>query len=151
VTVVGERLHVVEIAACDTHDLRRRVLREGRPDADVCFPEDDVAGAVHLGVAGDEGALLAVASFSPQAAPERPGARAVRLRGLAVEPRLQQAGVGRMLLAHAVECFRTEGYEVLWANGRHAVLGFYRRLGWEVVGDGFLIVGIPHHVVSLEI
>lgn len=144
-------VRVVEIEATDTHDLRRRVLREGRPGADVCFPEDDVDGAVHLAVADAEGALRAVASFSPQSAPHRPDARAVRLRGLAVEPRLQQAGLGRMLLGVAAERFRRQGYEVLWANGRDTVLGFYRRLGWQAVGEGFLIAGNPHHVVSVDV
>ncbi len=32
------------------------------------------------------------------------------------------------------------------------LLGFYRRLGWRVLGEGFLTdTGIPHHVVVLEI
>ncbi|HSH62300.1 MAG TPA: GNAT family N-acetyltransferase [Acidimicrobiales bacterium] len=144
-------MRVVEIEAVDAHDLRRRVLREGRPDADVSFPEDHVAGALHLGVTGDHGALLAVASFSPQAAPHRPGARAVRLRGLAVEPQLRQAGVGRMLVGTAAERLRSQGYEVLWANGRDNALGFYRRLGWQVLAKGFVMAGHPHHVVSLEL
>ncbi len=143
-------VRVVEIEATDAHDLRRRVLREGRPDADVRFPEDDLAGALHLAVAEADGALLAVASFSPQSAPHRPDARAVRLRGLAVEPGAQHAGAGRMLLGAAVERFRGQGCELLWANGRDAVLGFYRQLGWQVVGDGFLIAGNPHHLVSLD-
>ncbi len=110
-----------------------------------------MAGALHLGVRDDDGALLAVASFSPGTAPHRPGARAVRLRGLAVEPTLQQAGVGRMLLGTAIERLRSQGYEVLWANGRDTVLGFYRRLGWQVVGQGFVMAGHPHHVVTLEL
>jgi len=147
---MAEGLHVVEIEATDTHDLRRRVLRGGGPEANVCFPEDEVSGALHLGVADRQGGVLAVASFSPQPAPHRPDVRAVRLRGLAVEPRLQQAGMGRMLMGTAAERLREEGYEMLWANGRDTVLGFYRRLGWRVVGEGFLISGTPHHVVSLE-
>ncbi len=117
----------------------------------MCFPEDDVAGAVHLAVSGGDGAVLAVASFSPQSAPHRPGASAMRLRGLAVEPQHQEAGVGRALVGAAVQRFRGEGYQMLWANGRDSVLGFYRRMGWLVVGEGFLISGIPHHVVSLEL
>ena len=143
-------MRVVEIEAADAHDLRRRVLRGGRPEADVGFPQDAVVGALHLGVTGPDDSLLAVASFSPEAAAHRPGARAVRLRGLAVEPRCRQSGVGRMLVEAAVERFRSHGYEVLWANGRDSVLGFYRRLGWEVVGEGFVSAGHPHHVVLLE-
>ena len=142
---------VVEVDARQTYDLRRRVLRESRPTSNVSFPEDHVPGAVHLAVTGDDGALLAVASFSPQPTPHRPDVRAARLRGLAVEPRFQQTGVGRLLLDTAGERLREQGFQVVWANGRDSVLGFYRRLGWRVLGDGFALGGIPHHVVLLEL
>jgi GNAT superfamily N-acetyltransferase len=142
---------VVEVEADETYDLRRRVLRESRPASDVSFPEDHVPGALHLGVAGADGALRAVASFSPQPTPHRPDARAARLRGLAVEPPFQQAGVGRRLLDAAVERLREQGFQVVWANGRDGALGFYTRLGWRVLGDGFAISGIPHHVVLLDL
>jgi GNAT superfamily N-acetyltransferase len=98
---VTER-RVTEISAADAYDLRRRVLREGRAAADVAFPEDDAPGAVHLGVAGADGVMVAVVSLSPQPAPHRPGARAARLRGLAVEPEHQGEGLGRLLVEAAL-------------------------------------------------
>ena len=145
-------MHVIEIDAEATHDLRRRLLRQDLADADVSFPGDHMPGALHLGLTDDDGVLTAVASFSPRPSPHHPGARAVQLRGLAVEPGLQQAGLGRLLLGTAIERLRGQGFELLWANGRDTVLGFYRRLGWRVVGEGFLTdTGIPHHLVVLEL
>ncbi len=144
-------MHVVEIAAEDTYDLRRRVLRDGRPDADVRFPEDDVPGTFHL-AAEQDGAVLGVASFTPERTPHRPMSRSMRVRGMAVEPGVQGTGVGRLLLEAAVRNLRSRGVEVLWANGRDSALGFYRRLGWQVVGEGFTTdAGIPHHVVLTEL
>lgn len=144
-------MHVIEIDAEATHDLRWRLLREGLPGADVSFPGDHLPGALHLGLTDDDGVLAAVASFSPLPSPHHPGARAVQLRGLAVEPEFQQAGLGRLLLEAALERLRGQGFEILWANGRDSVLGFYRRLGWRVLGEGFLSAGVPHHLVVLEI
>ena len=136
-----------------THDLRRRLLRDGRPDADVDFPEDHLDGAFSMGAFDDTGMLVGIASFAPAPTPHRPGARAWRLRGMAVEEAVQGQGVGSALLAAAVERLRRLGAEVVWANGRDTALGFYERHGWQVVGDGFVTgeVPLPHHVVLLDI
>lgn len=145
---------VVEpVEAAATHPLRRLVLRGGRPDAEVAFPEDERPGSFHLGVrARRDAPLVAVASFSPEPTPLRPGRRAVRLRGMAVEPAHQRRGVGRLLLAEAVRRLQGDGVEVLWGNGRDSALGFYRRFGLEVVGEGFRNeAGIPHHVVVVDL
>ena len=140
-------MRVVEIDAEATRDLRWRLLRDSRPGADVDFAEDHLPGTWHLGVIDEEGTLVAVATFAPHSTPYRPGARAVQVRGMAVEPHLRRKGLGRMILQTAIERLRAGGVEVLWANGRNGALRFYERLGWEVVGEGFTLEGIPHHVV----
>jgi GNAT superfamily N-acetyltransferase len=144
------QVEAVPVAA--TYGLRRKVLRDGRADADVAFPEDDRPGAFHLGAFSD-GRLVAVGSFSPEPTPLRPGRRAVRLRAMAVDPDHQGRGVGRILLEDGVARLRAEGAEVLWAHARDTALTFYRRFGMEVVGDGFVIpeLGLPHHVVLLDL
>ena len=144
-------MRVVDIDAGQTHDLRRRVLRDGRPEADVDFPGDRVPGAIHLGVLDDDGALVGVASLSPEPTPHRPGRRAVRLRGMAVDPGHRGTGAGSALLAAVVERARLAGYAVLWANARDSALAFYERRGWTVVGEGFVHVDLPHHVALLEL
>ncbi|MGH9040447.1 MAG: GNAT family N-acetyltransferase, partial [Acidimicrobiia bacterium] len=99
-------------------------------------------------------ALVAVASFAPEETPYRPGRRAVRLRGMVTEPACQGQGIGRRLLEEAVVRLRGDGVEVLWGNGRDSALGFYRRIGYEVVGPGFLAGpagDMPHHVVLLDL
>lgn len=145
-------MHVTEIAADRTYDLRRRVLRGGRADADVDFPDDHVPGAFHLGAHDDDGRLVAVATFAPAATPHRPGARTWRLRGMAVEPAAQGTGVGRALLGAAVRRAREEQVEALWADGRDGALGFYLGQGWVVEGDGYVTdTGIPHHTIVLDL
>ena len=145
-------MKVVEVAVEATYDLRRRVLRDGRADAVVQNPGDDVPGAFHLAAIDDDDAVVAVASCAPEPSDFRPAARSpFRLRGMAVEPSLQGQGIGAVLLDAAVSRLRMLGADVVWANGRDTALGFYEQRGWTVLGDGFITVGIPHHVVLLDL
>ena len=144
-------LRVVELDGPATHDLRRRVLRAHMPGASVGFPEDTLPGTVHLGVTDEDGSVVAIATLTPEPTPRRPGATALRLRGMAVDPERQGAGVGTLLLDAVVARAKADGHRVLWANGRDAALGFYSRHGWAVEGEGFTSVGLPHHVVILDL
>lgn len=138
--------------AADTHDLRRRVLRDGDPAADVHFAEDDLDGAVHLAAVDGAGRVAGVATWAPVPTARRRGRVAWRLRGMAVEPDLQGAGVGSVLLEAALPRLRQRGAEVLWADGRDTALAFYERHGWVVEGEGYrTATGIPHHTVVLEL
>ena len=140
-----------QVEAAATHDLRRRALRDHLPDPAVEYPDDDRPGTVHLAVEDDGGAVVAIATTFPQPTPHRPGARAARLRGMAVDPRWRGGGVGAVLLAAVVDRARADGFQVLWANARDSALGFYARHGWQVVGDGFESIGLPHHVVLVDL
>jgi GNAT superfamily N-acetyltransferase len=143
---------VVELATEDTYDLRRRVLREGTPSRDVTYAQDDRPGTVHLGVRLD-GALVAVSSWAPEVYPAAPEARAVRLRGMAVEPGRQGTGVGKRLLDEGLDRARRDGVELVWATARDAVLDFYARAGFQPEGEGFVdeATGLPHHAVVLRL
>ena len=147
-------MQVVEVPAEDTHDLRWRILRNRRPDAPVVFPEDSRPEAFHLAVRDPAGGtVLAVASFSPEPTPYRPGLPAVHLRGMAVDDPWQHHGLGRLLVTTVIERLRRSGVEVLWCNARDSAAGFYARLGFEVVGDGFVLPesGIAHHVMIRDL
>jgi len=145
-------VRVDEVPAEATHDLRWRILRDSRPGATVVFPEDGRPEAFHLAVRHDD-SILAVASFSAEATPHRPGRTAVRLRGMAVDWPFQHHGVGRLLVAAVIDRLRADGVEVLWCNARDSAAGFYARVGFEVAGEGFVLPesGIPHHVMLRDL
>ena len=142
-------LRIVTLASAGTHDLRRRVLRRDTPSSDVTYPQDDLAGTVHLGVLDADGVLVGVSSWADEAWPDEPDTAAVRLRGMAVEHRLQGSGFGAALVDAGIEHARTHGAALVWATARDAVLGFYGRCGFVAVGDGFVddSTALPHHVV----
>jgi GNAT superfamily N-acetyltransferase len=136
------------------YGLRRLVLRDGRPDAEARFPEDDVEGTYHLAAHDEAGAVVGIVTLLPQPTRHRREAtRPWRLRGMAVAPGRQGEGIGRELLEAAVDVVRREGADVLWANGRDTALGFYERNGWTVLDDAFVTddTGLPHHVVLLDL
>ena len=146
-------MRVEEVPAEATHGLRWRILRESRPGAAVIFPEDSRPDAFHLAVRDAEGTIAAVASFSSEETPYRPDRSAVRLRGMAVDWPAQHHGLGRLLVTTVVDRLRHEAVEVLWCNARDSAAGFYARLGFDVVGDGFVLPesGIAHHVMVRDI
>lgn len=119
----------------------------------MIFPEDSRPDAFHVAVRDDNGEIAAVASFSTEGTPHRPTCRAVRLRGMAVDRPAQHHGLGRLLVTTIVDRLRQAGVEVLWCNARDSAAGFYARLGFEVVGDGFVLPesGIAHHVMVRDL
>lgn len=146
-------MQVVELAVEDTYDLRRRVLRDGTPSTDITYAEDGQPGTFHLGMRDAHGTPVVVATFCTVSTPWRPDRRTVQLRGMAVAPELQRHGLGRTLLITAIERIRAGGTEVLWASARDTAIGFYERLGMEVLGDAYVPddTGLPHHVVVLDL
>lgn len=133
-------MRVVEVAAEATHDLRARVLRDGTHD-EVVFPDDDAPETVHLAAVTDDGRIVGIGSFYRVEGD-------IQLRGMAVDPDVQGSGAGRAIIEHAHERFRGEH---LWASCRDGALGFYERLGWRIVGEGFDTRWGPHHRGEIDL
>ncbi|MEX0324386.1 MAG: GNAT family N-acetyltransferase [Puniceicoccaceae bacterium] len=76
------------------------------------------------------------------AVPRDPGQ--MQLRQIAVEEYLQGKGIGRIIMQKAEAILAEAGVDCLVLNSRDTAVGFYQRLGYEPVGEGFVEVGIPH-------
>lgn len=150
-------IRVQSIAAEAAWPLRQAVLRPHQSLADCRFPGDAAAGAFHLGGFTAGGQLVAVASFSPEAAPaelrmalglaaEPEGTDADwRLRGMATLPDWRGQGMGQALLMEGLAHLKAQGAAVLWCNARLGALAFYARLGLIAVGEDFELPGIGLH------
>lgn len=137
---------IVEITAAETHDLRRRILRDGTADDLVVWDGDDDVATFHLGVRAAGGELVAISTWLERRYPDRPGDPAFQLRGMATDPSARGSGVsGRLLLAGLERC-ASEGAALVWARARVAALSFYERHGFEPVGREYvdLTTGLPH-------
>lgn len=128
---------IVEIAAADTHDVRRSVLRAGTPNDVVEWDGDDDPQTFHLGVRASSGELIAVSTWLWRRYPDRPAVDGFQLRGMATDPAHRSTGIGgRMLVAGLDRCAAT-GAGLVWARARVTALPFYLRFGFEPEGPEY--------------
>lgn len=130
-----------EVTAADTADLRRQVLRGGRP---VPLPGDD-APAFHVG-AYDDGVLVGTGNVRPEPAPWEPDVPAWRLRGMATAPEARSRGVGAAVLEALLAHCREHGGGVLWCHARTPAQRFYERAGLVTTGAPWEDPEIGPHV-----
>jgi predicted GNAT family N-acyltransferase len=121
----------------DELELRFRVLREplGHPRSAVAFPFE--RESLHL-IAFDEGAVVGCVLFHPESAGDG------RLFQMAVRGERQKGGLGRQLVRALEEELVRRGFREVHLHARAQVVPFYERLGYEVFGEPFEEVGIPH-------
>ncbi len=141
------------VSAADVRPLRREVLRVDMPEATVDFDGDDDIDTFHLAVMNHSDTIVAVSTWMNRPLPELPEATAIQLRGMATRSSLQGAGLGARLLRTGFTHARARNIDWVWANARDAALNFYRREGFEVVGEGFIenVTRLPHHRVRLRL
>jgi ribosomal protein S18 acetylase RimI-like enzyme len=118
-------------------ELRYQVLRAplGFDRSSVKFPFD--AQSLHL-VAVDAGRVVGCVLFHPES--EHSG----RLFQMAIEPARQRTGLGARLVRALEEALVARGFREITLHARAHVAGFYETLGYEVYGEPFVEVNIPH-------
>lgn len=67
-----------------------------------------------------------------------------QLRQMAVIPAIQKNGLGRSLLDFAEKIAYDQGFRKMIMHARKTALGFYQKQGYEIVGEEFEEVTIPH-------
>jgi hypothetical protein len=68
----------------------------------------------------------------------------LKMRQFAVDDAFQGQGIGSALVAFAEDFAIENGFSIITLNARMTAVPFYERLGYDVVGDEFVEVGIPH-------
>ena len=77
--------------------------------------------------------------------------KSLRLRQMAVQNNLQGKGIGASMLNFAETLSRDKGYKKLIMHARETAVGFYEKLGYNVVGNKFTEVTIPHFVMEKKL
>ncbi|MEQ1935879.1 MAG: GNAT family N-acetyltransferase [Fimbriimonadaceae bacterium] len=118
-------------------DLRRPILRL---PLGLDFSEDDIAAESNeICIVATEGnQVLGTLQIKPI------NETTVKIRQVAVHPDSQGTGVGRAISEFAESWAMENGYSLITLNARVPAVPFYLRLDYEVVGDEFIEVSIPH-------
>lgn len=96
--------------------------------------------AVHLIAESDDGRTIATARLLPSG----------QIGRMAVLPDLRGRGIGSRLLIELLRFARLQGYPSLFLHAKHNSVEFYRKLGFEAVGEIFEEVGIAHQMMCLN-
>jgi predicted GNAT family N-acyltransferase len=72
----------------------------------------------------------------------------IQLRQMAVKKDIQTKGVGREIVRSAEQEAIKRGYTILMMHARKVALGFYQKCGYEIKGEEFIEVTIPHYYME---
>ncbi len=75
----------------------------------------------------------------------------VQFRQMAVGIDFQRNGIGSMLIKYAENFCLLNKYEHIELHARKTAVSFYEKNGYEVVGEEFIEVGIPHFMMIKKI
>jgi predicted GNAT family N-acyltransferase len=139
-------VHTAVVPLGDIFELRRSVLRPGRPRNTAAFIEDGHPGVFHVAAYDTDGTLCACATFFPEQLPGE-AAPAHRLRGMASADAVRGQGYGAAVLQAGMAEARARGAELVWCNGRVAARGFYEHQGFTAVGEEFQLEPAGAHYV----
>lgn len=72
-----------------------------------------------------------------------------QIRYMAVAPEFRGRGIGRLLVESLEEVAREQGAEKIMLDARSEAVGFYLVLGYQVVGDSYLLFdAIQHYLME---
>lgn len=118
--------------------LRYRVLRKPLglefTSAELSKDEHDV----HFGLFDDD-VIVACLTLT------RVAGEGMKMRQVAVDENRQGKGLGKLLATAAEEYTRQQGIGLMFCNARKVAVPFYQKLGYQIIGNEFTEVGIPHY------
>jgi predicted GNAT family N-acyltransferase len=71
-----------------------------------------------------------------------------KIRQTAVAAAYQRQGLGRRIMTQLEAALAARGFVSLSLHARSTAVGFYKKLGYETVGDEFIEVSIPHRKMA---
>ncbi|MDG5766931.1 GNAT family N-acetyltransferase [Balneolales bacterium ANBcel1] len=129
------------VSAEDILPLRARELRSGKPADSAAFPEDTFPDTLHF-AAYIDGTIAGCLTLIPRNTPHP----AWQLRGMATDSPFQRMGIGSSLLTFAETHLRSKQNPLhIWCNARVAAVPFYKKSGYRVISQGFIIQDIGLH------
>lgn len=121
-------------------DLRTKILREplglSFTEEELGKDEEDILFGAFL---PNGGQIVACCILKPL------GNGVAKLRQMAVDKGQQGKGLGTAMLSFAEYVATQEGFKEIELHAREIAVGFYQKYDYEIIGEQFMEVGIPHY------
>lgn len=141
---------IKQIVSKDTFAVRLPVLRPGKPVESCIFDGDDLQTTTHFGIFEDE-TLAGVISIFKADTDLLTQTSQFQIRGMAVLDSHQKRGLGDRLVKAAEGYIVSQNGNAIWFNAREIAVGFYRKMGYEIIGTPFTIGDIGIHYVMYRL
>ena len=135
-----------KISAQETFTVRHPVLRSGKPIESCHFDGDDFATTQHFGLYEND-KIEGVISLFKNVNPLFETKNQAQIRGMAVLKNNQGKGFGRLLVEHSEKILKIQNESLIWFNARESAVGFYQKMGYEIIGNSFDIPDVGVHYV----
>ena len=140
--------NIKKITAIQTFSVRNPVLRAGKPVESCIFFGDDDESTKHFGFFVDE-KIVGVISLFEEKNKLFLTEKQFQIRGMAVLENFQRKGIGNNLVLHIENHLDAE--TLIWFNARIIAIDFYKKLGYQIIGNSFEIDKIGKHFVMFKI
>ena len=70
---------------------------------------------------------------------------------LAILPDYRKNGYGYGLMSYAINLMKEQGIKEIIGHSQEYIVGLYKKLGFEVIGNPYTEVGIPHISIRMEL
>ena len=140
---------IIEIGALETFSVRHPVLRFGKPIESCHFEGDDLQTTKHFGLFYNNQLSGVISIFETQNSLFEE-ANQFQIRGMAVLQQFQKKGFGVALLKYCENYIQNNKGSVIWFNARETAIGFYEKVDYQKIGDGFEIADIGIHYLLFK-
>ncbi len=140
-------LKIREIQAIETYDLRLKVLKTSEKYI-YKYQGDFDTKTKHFGAFLDENCIGIVSVMKNSLAAY--SQKQIQLRGMAVAPKMQGKNVGKQLIQFIEKQYKQKNVSLIWCNAREYAVPFYKKLGFESIGDKFYIEHVCFHYKMIK-
>jgi len=137
-----------EITITEAFSVRHPVLRPGQPLETCHFENDDLKSTKHFGFFERDNLIGIISVFKKNNAFFKENQ--FQIRGMAVLTDYQKKGIGAKLIRFAEHYIQKQKGDLIWLNARIIAVGFYEKLGYQIIGNPFEIAEIGTHYVMLK-
>ncbi|WP_240032219.1 GNAT family N-acetyltransferase [Psychroflexus aestuariivivens] len=141
-------LHFNHISAEDCIPLRNKILRPGKNAEECIFEGDYLKSTMHFGAFFDS-EIIGILSIFKKNCIEIESSKQFQLRGMAVSSEFRKQNIGKKLLVFAESKIKETQPSWIWCNARSSAVSFYKKSGYEIISEEFLIPEVgPHFRMS---